>query len=181
VRGSFVLICTLGLCGCSTYSFRPTPREYPRRVTDIFLLENSATPTQRRRASVSPMLQVFALERPRLLPLLHSYFFSRGGFEFGMGGKKAGRASCNEQEAVGMKYKCSGAFVHTAMVMRPAHGVHPRHPPRTFPLGLLAPRCLGSLRFLALPPCGAGARARICLGEGRHPSPSFGLLLAVVG
>ena len=64
--------------------------------------------------------------------------------------------------------------------MRPAHGVHPRHPPRTFPLGLLAPRCLGSVLFLALPHCGAGARARICLGGGRNPPPSFGLLLAVV-
>ena len=38
--------------------------------------------------------------------------------------------------------------------MRPAHGVHPRHPPRTFPLGLLAPTCLGSLLLLALPACG---------------------------
>ena len=53
------------------------------------------------------------------------------------------------------------------------YGVHPRHPPRTFPLGLLAPRCLGLARFLALPLCGAGARAPCCLGEGRNPSPSF--------
>jgi len=59
-------------------------------------------------------------------------------------------------------------------------GVHPRHSPRTFPLGLLAPRCLGLAHFLALPLCGAGARAPCCLGEGRNPSPSFGLLLAVV-
>src|SRR3989344_1597488 len=53
------------------------------------------------------------------------------------------------------------------------YGVHPRHSPRTFPLGLLAPRCLGLARFLALPLCGAGARAPCCLGEGRNPSPSF--------
>src|SRR3989344_4155398 len=52
-------------------------------------------------------------------------------------------------------------------------GVHPRHPPRTFPLGLLAPRCLGLALLLALPLCGAGARAPCCLGEGRNPSPSF--------
>ena len=64
--------------------------------------------------------------------------------------------------------------------MRPAHGVHPRHPPRTFPLGLLGPRCLGLALFLALPHCGAGARAPDCLGGGRNPPPSFGLLLAVV-
>src|SRR3989344_3235467 len=60
------------------------------------------------------------------------------------------------------------------------YGVHPRHSPRTFPLGLLAPRCLGLAHFLALPLCGAGARAPCCLGEGRNPPPSFGLLLAVV-
>jgi len=60
------------------------------------------------------------------------------------------------------------------------YGVHPRHSPRTFPLGLLAPRCLGLAHLLALPLCGAGARAPCCLREGRNPSPSFGLLLAVV-
>jgi len=52
-------------------------------------------------------------------------------------------------------------------------GVHPRHSPRTFPLGLLAPRCLGFLLILALPLCGAGARAGGCLGGGRNPPPSF--------
>src|SRR3989344_2385244 len=53
------------------------------------------------------------------------------------------------------------------------YGVHPRHSPRTFPLELLAPRCLGLAHLLALPLCGAGARAPCCLGEGRNPSPSF--------
>src|SRR3989338_7809917 len=61
--------------------------------------------------------------------------------------------------------------------MRHAHGVHPRHPPRTFPLWLLAPRCLGLALLLAPPHCGAGARAPSCLGGGRNPPPSFGLLL----
>ena len=60
------------------------------------------------------------------------------------------------------------------------YGDHPRHSPRTFPLGLLAPRCLGLALLLALPPCGAGARAPCYLGGGRNPPPSFGLLLAVV-
>src|SRR3989344_3065126 len=51
--------------------------------------------------------------------------------------------------------------------MRHAHGVHPRHPPRTFPLWLLAPRCLGLALLLALPHCRAGARAPACfLGAG---------------
>src|SRR3990167_8469033 len=45
-------------------------------------------------------------------------------------------------------------------------GVHPRHSPRTFPLGLLAPRCLGFLLILALPLCGAGARAGGCFWGG---------------
>ncbi len=65
----------------------------------------------------------------------------------------------------------SGAFVH-AIWWRPAHGVHPRHPPRTFPLGLLGPRCLGSVLFLASAACGRLARARNCLGGGRNPPPS---------
>jgi hypothetical protein len=58
-------------------------------------------------------------------------------------------------------------------VVRPALGVHPRHPPRTFPLGLLAPRCLGLALLLALPPCGAGARAPAVWGkEGILPPAS---------
>ena len=69
---------------------------------------------------------------------------------------------------------------HSTIFRPRSKGDHPRHSPRTFPLVLLAPRCLGLARFLALPPCGAGARAPCCLGEGRNPSPSFGLLLAVV-
>src|SRR3989344_1769303 len=55
----------------------------------------------------------------------------------------------------------------------PDYGIHPRHSPRTFPLWLRAPRCLGFLLILALPLCGAVARAGDCLGEGRNPSPSF--------
>jgi len=57
------------------------------------------------------------------------------------------------------------------------YGDHPRHSPRTFPLGLLAPRCLGLARFLALRHCGAGARAPAVWGkEGILPpaSPRLG-------
>ena len=60
-------------------------------------------------------------------------------------------------------------------VQRPE--VHPRHPPRTFPLWLLAPRCLGLALLLALPLCGAGARAPAVWGEEGILPPSFGLLL----
>src|SRR3989338_252822 len=71
--------------------------------------------------------------------------------------------------------------LYHSTIFRPrSKGVHPRHSPRTFPLGLLAPRCLGLAHPLALPLWGAVARAGGCLGEGRNPSPSFGLLLAVV-
>src|SRR3989344_8623778 len=48
-----------------------------------------------------------------------------------------------------------------SLVVRQGTGCHPRHPPRAFPLGLLAPRCLGSLRFLASIACGLS-------GSGRH-------------
>lgn len=61
-----------------------------------------------------------------------------------------------------------------------AKGVHPRHPPRAFPLGLLAPRCLGAVLLLASAPCSALARAPLRLGRGSVPLPSVGLLLALV-
>ena len=44
---------------------------------------------------------------------------------------------------------------------------------RAFPLGLLAPRCLGALLFLALPPCGAGARAARKIGGRKESSPQL--------
>jgi len=68
----------------------------------------------------------------------------------------------------------------SSLVVRQGTGCHPRHPPRAFPLGLLAPRCLGAVLFLASAPCSALARAPLRLGGERNPPPSFGLLLAVV-
>src|SRR3989344_4084911 len=67
-----------------------------------------------------------------------------------------------------------------SLVVVQGTGCHPRHPPRAFPLGLLAPRCLGAVLFLASAPCSALARAPLHLGGERNPPPSFGLLLAVV-
>src|SRR3989338_9468272 len=64
----------------------------------------------------------------------------------------------------------------SSLVVRQGTGCHPRHPPRTFPLGLLAPRCLGAVLFLALPLCGAGGRGPPPLGGGRGSPPRFGLL-----
>ena len=79
------------------------------------------------------------------------------------------------------KYRNSILCLYHSTIFRPrSKGVHPRHSPRTFPLGLLAPRCLGLARFLAIVRLRAGGSGASCLGEGRNPSPSFGLLLAVV-
>src|SRR3990167_9230255 len=62
--------------------------------------------------------------------------------------------------------------------MRHAHGVHPRHPPRTFPLWLLAPRCLGLALLLALPLCGAVARAGRLFGGRKESFPQLRLVSA---
>jgi len=93
-----------------------------------------------------------------------------------------GRASSKE-EAVGKIQIQYWASCHllSLLVVRPAHGVHPRHPPRTFPLGLLAPRLLGCPAFPRLYPRARGRRGQdSCLGRGRNPLPSVGLLLADV-
>ena len=52
--------------------------------------------------------------------------------------------------------------------------------PRAFPLGLLAPRCLGAVLLLALPACWLVLGHRFCLGRRRNLLPSVGLLLADV-
>src|SRR3989344_8088915 len=101
-------------------------------------------------------------------------FFSRGGFELEWGGKKAGRASCKEtgsgRNEIQNPIWCLRSYRYG---MRPAHGVHPRHPPRTFPLGLLAPRCLGSLRFLASIACGLSGSGRHLFGGRKESSPQL--------
>jgi hypothetical protein len=52
--------------------------------------------------------------------------------------------------------------------------------PRAFPLWLLAPRLLRAVLFLAFPACSRVLGQRLCLGRGRNPLPSFGLLLVMV-
>src|SRR3989338_7694535 len=60
-------------------------------------------------------------------------------------------------------------------------GCHPRHPPRAFPLGLRAPRCLCALLFSRHFPRARGGRGqRLYLGRGRNPLPSVGLILALL-
>ena len=85
-----------GIWGQSPYSLKinkygdcPHILAEPWCVTDIFLLANSATPTRRRRASVSLTLRALALEHPRLLPPLHSYFFRGGNPKLNGGGAGA--------------------------------------------------------------------------------------------
>src|SRR3989344_683754 len=53
------------------------------------------------------------------------------------------------------------------------YGVHPRHPPRTFPLGLLAPRCLGLALLLAIARLRAGGSGAMLFGGRKESSPQL--------
>ena len=55
----------------------------------------------------------------------------------------------------------------------PDHGVHPRHSPRTFPLGLLAPRCLGFLLILAISALRSGGEGRRLFGGRKESFPQL--------
>ena len=112
------------------------------------------------------------------------FFFFAGGDFFKIEWAETGRGrASSKEEAVGENANSILSLVSfLSLVVRPAHGAHPRHPPRTFPLGLLGPRCLGLALFLALPHCGAGARApflfggRKCSSPQRRSPPRSGLL-----
>ena len=56
--------------------------------------------------------------------------------------------------------------------------VHPRHSPRTFPLGLLAPRCLGFLLILAIPALRSGGEGRRLFGGRKESFPQLRLVSA---
>ena len=131
--------------------------------------------------NAAPRLPLVGASALAPFPLSMLFLFRGGGdfFKIEWAETGLGRASSKE-EAVGNKFNIEPRVIFIASGSIQRLGVHPRHPPRTFPLGLLAPRCLGLALLLALPPCGAGARAPCYLGEGRNPSPSFGLLLAEV-
>ena len=58
------------------------------------------------------------------------------------------------------------------------YGVHPRHSPRTFPLGLLAPRCLGFLLILAIPALRSGGEGRRLFGGRKESFPQLRLVSA---
>lgn len=114
--------------------------------------------------------------RSALAPFRLSFLiFFAGGFFLKLYGRKRGSVGLLLRK----KRSVNTVVSRTLYYFRSSvtKGVHPRHPPRTFPLGLLAPRCLGLARFLALRHCGAGARAPAVWGkEGILPpaSPRLG-------
>jgi len=91
-----------------------------------------------------------------------------------MGGNGARSGLAFEGKACGSKCKYYGASCSiSSLVVRQGTGCHPRHPPRAFPLGLLAPRCLGSLRFLASIACGLSGSGRHLFGGRKESSPQL--------
>ena len=58
------------------------------------------------------------------------------------------------------------------------YGVHPRHSPRTFPLGLLAPRCLGLRFFSPLPALRSGCSGDTLCGGRKESFPQLRLVSA---
>jgi hypothetical protein len=58
------------------------------------------------------------------------------------------------------------------------YGDHPRHSPRTFPLGLLAPRCLGFLLILAISALRSGGEGRRLFGGRKESFPQLRLVSA---
>src|SRR3989338_4852207 len=56
--------------------------------------------------------------------------------------------------------------------------VHPRHSPRTFPLGLLAPRCLGLALLLAFARLRAGGSGAMLFGGRKESFPQLRLVSA---
>ena len=93
------------------------------------------------------------------------------------------------RNAGNLESKMLGAFGHHITMMSKLKGQHPRHPPRAFPLGLLAPRCLGTAtaqipgneplpvllgeRKSPLPGSGSPTQVGVCP---RHPFSSFSFL-----
>ena len=69
--------------------------------------------------------------------------------------------------------------LYHSTIFRPrSKGVHPRHSPRTFPLGLLAPRCLGFLLILAIPALRSGGEGRRLFGGRKESFPQLRLVSA---
>ena len=64
--------------------------------------------------------------------------------------------------------------LYHSTIFRPrSKGVHPRHSPRTFPLGLLAPRCLGLALLLAFARLRAGGSGSMLFGGRKESFPQL--------
>lgn len=69
--------------------------------------------------------------------------------------------------------------LYHSTIFRPrSKGVHPRHSPRTFPLGLLAPRCLGLALLLAIARLRAGGSGAMLFGGRKESFPQLRLVSA---
>lgn len=77
-------------------------------------------------------------------------------------------------------FKIHCAFEHTNILCIQTKGVHPRHPPRAFPLGLRVPRCLCAgkqeVKRLKYQEMSRLEFARSFLGRGSLLSPGWALL-----
>jgi len=71
------------------------------------------------------------------------------------------------------KFDFSIVSVISLLVFVRDYGVHPRHSPRTFPLGLLAPRCLGLAHFLAIARLRAGGSGARLFGGRKESFPQL--------
>src|SRR3989344_3601520 len=109
-------------------------------VTDIFLLKNSATPTR--------LVSLRLRNASHFSPIAFPFYFSLAGrflnlvWAMGLGQASSKKKLRNSK----CKYKfnrCLRSSYHIVSVLK---GIHPRHPPREFPLGLRAP-VLGSGTF----------------------------------
>src|SRR3990167_7442913 len=78
------------------------------------------------------------------------------------------------------RQQIKNCLIHFSVYRPSLKGITIRHPPQAFPLGLLAPRLLGVLHILAFRACERVLGQDSCLGRGRNPLPSVGLLLADV-
>jgi len=112
--------------------------------------------------------------RPRPISALHAFSFFAGGFFLKLNGRKRGSVGLPVKTGSGgCPIRCLVSIFSLVIVQ--GTGCHPRHPPRAFPLGLLAPRCLGAVLFLASIACGlSGFGHRSIWGEEVFLPPASG-------
>ena len=136
---------------------------------------DSYAPIQCQRQPFRPTARRLAVSALSPRHLFHSFLNTREFLFLWYGVAGEGRDSCKKQESTeSLRGGIRASLVVISIVRPRLKEIHPRHPPRAFPLGLLAPRCLVRANLLQT------ADARLCLGRGRSPLPSFAFLLAVI-